>query len=660
MTVSLTQPDEGSIDWADAVNQNFEDIEGALNTAGAFLDTIFRVQNGADPTKQVALDLSGVTTATTRTLTVPNASGTIALTSQLPTGAALTKTDDTNVTLTLGGSPSTSLLNAASLTLGWSGQLSIARGGTGASSASAARTALGLAIGTDVQAYDADLAAIAALGRTRGDLIVGGASDWTDLAVGASGRYLRSDGTDPSWAVLNVGDAGAGTLAVGRGGTGLTSYTAGDLPYASAPGTLTARGIGSSNQLLRVNSGAPDWASLTTLIDTIGSTRGSVLYRGVSGWAALSPGSSGHVLTSQGAGADPTYQAGGGGSSFDSLNLTAATTTVNPTDQGTVIRNAGYTTAAARADLPTGLGTSTSSPMLFGAIDQPAVGAADNRLVLNPGTNGVVMVPGALHAQLDDDVSTMDEGAAALWWGQRDVSNTYDLWYPLSLVGRWCYASQFVVGNDVNVNVAHNWGTAIATASGTITRAADFAALTITDTSGSADGQDDAHGYYITAGGTPGSVIETTTTPARFGQCHRLYCKFMVTLGNGSTGYVGWGTNPTTAPFIGLRFTANGAGVIQPADLHHRGSSTTTDTATGWTPTNNVVYQLVLDVHYNTTNPRFQWAVYDASGARKLFTATEVATTHGPATSATAAFHLSMTGGCRFYSASRWARRAPG
>lgn len=47
------------------------------------------------------------------------------------TGAALTKTDDTNVTLTLGGSPTTALLNAASLTLGWTGLLSSARGGTG-------------------------------------------------------------------------------------------------------------------------------------------------------------------------------------------------------------------------------------------------------------------------------------------------------------------------------------------------------------------------------------------------------------------------------------------------------------------------------------------------------------------------------------------------
>ncbi len=51
--------------------------------------------------------------------------------------AALTKTDDTNVTLTLGGSASTALLNAASLTLGWTGTLSVARGGTGLSAVSA-------------------------------------------------------------------------------------------------------------------------------------------------------------------------------------------------------------------------------------------------------------------------------------------------------------------------------------------------------------------------------------------------------------------------------------------------------------------------------------------------------------------------------------------
>lgn len=44
--------------------------------------------------------------------------------------AALTRVNDTNVTLTLCGSPSSALLAATSLTLGWTGQLSGARGGT--------------------------------------------------------------------------------------------------------------------------------------------------------------------------------------------------------------------------------------------------------------------------------------------------------------------------------------------------------------------------------------------------------------------------------------------------------------------------------------------------------------------------------------------------
>jgi hypothetical protein len=50
------------------------------------------------------------------------------------------------------------------------------------------------------QLSSADLAAIAALTSTRGDLIVGGASAWTDLALGTAGYHLQSDGTDAGWA----------------------------------------------------------------------------------------------------------------------------------------------------------------------------------------------------------------------------------------------------------------------------------------------------------------------------------------------------------------------------------------------------------------------------------------------------------------------------
>jgi hypothetical protein len=73
--------------------------------------------------------LTYTTLTADRTYALPNATGTIALTSDIPTitPSALTKVNDTNVTLTLGGTPSTSLLQGVSLTLGWTGTLADSR-----------------------------------------------------------------------------------------------------------------------------------------------------------------------------------------------------------------------------------------------------------------------------------------------------------------------------------------------------------------------------------------------------------------------------------------------------------------------------------------------------------------------------------------------------
>jgi hypothetical protein len=103
------------------------------------------------------------------------------------TGSALTKTDDANVTLTLGGTPGTALLQSTSLTLGWTGQLSIARGGT---NSTAAPTAGAVAYGT------------------------GSAYGFT--AAGSSGQFLQSTGGGaPVWATGSI--AGAKGTVVGSG-----------------------------------------------------------------------------------------------------------------------------------------------------------------------------------------------------------------------------------------------------------------------------------------------------------------------------------------------------------------------------------------------------------------------------------------------------------
>jgi hypothetical protein len=65
--------------------------------------------------------------------------------------------------------------------------LPIAQGGSGATSASAARTALGVAIGTNVQAYDAQLDDIAALAVTNSNFIVGDGTNWV-AETGATAR----------------------------------------------------------------------------------------------------------------------------------------------------------------------------------------------------------------------------------------------------------------------------------------------------------------------------------------------------------------------------------------------------------------------------------------------------------------------------------------
>lgn len=74
-------------------------------------------------------------------------------------------------------------LAASSIT----GTLAVGDGGTGATSASAARTALGVAIGSDVQAFDQQLADVAGLAVTNGGFIVGDGSNFV-LESGSTAR----------------------------------------------------------------------------------------------------------------------------------------------------------------------------------------------------------------------------------------------------------------------------------------------------------------------------------------------------------------------------------------------------------------------------------------------------------------------------------------
>ena len=156
------------------------------------------------------------------TLTLPTAGGTVAVSASAPL----------------------SLSTAGDISLG---TVPISKGGTNSTTASDARTALGLAIGTDVQAYDADLAAIAGLtsaadtglyftgSGTAGTFTLGaigrtflGATNIGN-AAGSQRKLLGVDNDDNvQMGSLGIGTAASGTAGEIRATDNITGYYSSD------------------------------------------------------------------------------------------------------------------------------------------------------------------------------------------------------------------------------------------------------------------------------------------------------------------------------------------------------------------------------------------------------------------------------------------------
>jgi len=99
--------------------------------------------------------------------------------------------------------------------------------------------------------------------------LFGSKSDLTSISFGTTGL---TPATATGGAVTV-----AGTLVAANGGTGQSSYTAGDLLYASGTTALSKLGIGTAGQALIVSGGTIAWGSAGSIANalTIATTGGA-------------------------------------------------------------------------------------------------------------------------------------------------------------------------------------------------------------------------------------------------------------------------------------------------------------------------------------------------------------------------------------------------
>jgi len=117
-----------------------------------------------------------------------------------------------------------------------------------------------------------------------------------------SGSYTGITGVG----TLTAGTWNASTIGVGYGGTGLATYTAGDILYASGTTTLSKLTLGTSGYVLTAGASAPQYVAQSTLsvgtattaTNVTGGAAGSILYQSAAATTTtLALGTSGYVLT---------------------------------------------------------------------------------------------------------------------------------------------------------------------------------------------------------------------------------------------------------------------------------------------------------------------------------------------------------------------------
>ena len=143
------------------------------------------------------------------------------------------------------------------------GQVTDGAGLTKSGNTLAVQVGTGIAIVSDTVTLASTVAG-AGLTFTTGVLAVGGTA--SRITVAADSIDIASTYVGQS-SITTLGTVATGTwqataIALGYGGTGFTTYAAGDIIYASAANTLSKLAKGTDGQFLQLVSGAPAWVSI--------------------------------------------------------------------------------------------------------------------------------------------------------------------------------------------------------------------------------------------------------------------------------------------------------------------------------------------------------------------------------------------------------------
>jgi hypothetical protein len=158
---------------------------------------------------------------------------------------------------------------------------------------------------TDGKLFYKDNGGVVQVIATKGTGVIGGSD--TQVQYNSSGALAGSanftfNGTTASINTLNLTTA----LAAAYGGTGQSSYTTGDIIYATGATALSKLTIGANTTILTSNGSAPQWSaasaiSVNTATNLAGGAAGSLPYQsGAGATTFLSIGSTNRVLTSSG------------------------------------------------------------------------------------------------------------------------------------------------------------------------------------------------------------------------------------------------------------------------------------------------------------------------------------------------------------------------